>query len=79
MTDSELMDIWFVPVRLAVSAMVMEDEKVTGGLGPDWDGAGWADWRLAVEDILVVMTGDSCVGPEYGCHSRRTRRGTRLP
>lgn len=40
----------FVPVRRADSAMVMEEEKWTGGLGPA-ETAGRMEWRL--EDIFA--------------------------
>lgn len=40
----------FVPVRSADSAMVMEEENWTGGLGPA-ETAGRMEWRL--EDIFA--------------------------
>lgn len=67
MTDSEEMVMRFVPVRRADSAMVMEEEKWTGGLGPA-ETAGRMEWRL--EDIFaksrefcfVVMFGGVITG-----------------
>jgi hypothetical protein len=47
----------FVPVRTASSAIVTEEEKETGGLGPDEACGGTADVRLVVvaeEDIVWV-------------------------
>lgn len=48
----------FVPVRTAPSEIVMLEEKVTGGLGPDWDMGGRIECRLAemlaAEDIVIV-------------------------
>lgn len=60
-TDSELMVMWFVPVKTAPSEIVMLEEKVTGGFGPDCDTGGMIEWRLAAElaeeDIAHVQRG----------------------
>jgi hypothetical protein len=52
-TDSELILIVEVPVSCAESAMVMEDEKLTGALGPAWT-RGRTDCRLLDDMIFGV-------------------------
>ena len=51
-TDSELMLIVWFPVRSAESAIIMDCEKLTGALGPEWT-RGTMDWRLD-DDIFTV-------------------------
>jgi hypothetical protein len=48
----------FVPVKTAPSEIVMLEEKVTGGLGPDCDIGGRMECRLAeglAEAIVVAV------------------------
>lgn len=56
-TDSEPMVTGFVPVRTASSAIVTEEEKATGGLGPDEACGGTVDVRfVAVAEADIVLT-----------------------
>lgn len=48
--------IGFEPVRRAESAMVMEDENCTGGLGPAWEIGGRMEFRLLDEEDMVEIT-----------------------
>lgn len=52
-TLSELIVMGFEPVRRAESAMVMEDENWTGGLGPAWEMGGRIECRLADEEDMA--------------------------
>ena len=45
--------VWW-PVSRAESAMMMDDEKLTGALGPD-GALGTIDWRLLLDDIVDVV------------------------
>jgi hypothetical protein len=47
----------FVPVRTASSAIVTEEEKETGGLGPDEACGGTVDVRFVAvaEDIVLTV------------------------
>lgn len=54
MTDSELTLMVWLPVKMAVSAMVIEEEKLTGAFGPAWI-LGRMDRRL--EDIVLDELG----------------------
>lgn len=53
-TDSELMLMVWWPVRRAESAMMIDEEKLTGALGPD-GALGTIDWRLLLDDIVDMV------------------------
>jgi hypothetical protein len=58
MTDSEATRMGFVPVRTALSEMVMLEEKVTGGLGPDCEMGGRIECRFVARLLVEDMVGD---------------------
>ena len=45
--------VWW-PVRRAESAMMIDEEKLTGALGPD-GALGTIDWRLLLDDIVDMV------------------------
>jgi hypothetical protein len=45
----------FVPLRTASSDIVTDEEKKTGGLGPDGACGGMVEVRFVEEDIVVVV------------------------